>query len=64
MTEKVMITATYVSPANTFQATVETTSDLPADALGEAACEALRKAWRAGEDPCGSNIVIHLGEKK
>lgn len=60
-TKKVMITATYVSPKSTFQANVETTSDLPADALGEAACEALRKAWCAGEDPKGASIIIHLG---
>jgi hypothetical protein len=56
-----MISATAIGEGNTFTALLETTTDLPPDAIGEVVVMALQRIWRAGEDPTKSVIVIRFG---
>jgi hypothetical protein len=40
--------------------TVETTDDLPADALGEVVSLALNSAWRSGYDPADPHFAFSV----
>lgn len=41
-------------------AKIETTDDLPADALGEVVCRAVENAWKAGNDPTSFTIRVEF----
>lgn len=40
------------------QADIECSTDLPADALGEVAAQAINMAWKTGEDPVKFEVVL------
>jgi hypothetical protein len=54
------IKATIVGKLNTYTAWGETTTDLPADPIGEVVVEVLQKAWTAGEDPVNCVVIIQF----
>lgn len=63
MTDKrAMIKVTGIGSCNTFMTTIETSTDLPADAFGEVVTETVNKLWRAGEDMKACTIVITFGD--
>lgn len=57
-TDAALIRATFCGRGNTYQADIECSTDLPADALGEVVAEVINRAWRSGEDPAGCAVTL------
>jgi len=56
--KKALVTATFCGRLGSYQASVMTSTDLPAKDFGELSARILDQAWRAGEDPEGCAITI------
>jgi hypothetical protein len=54
------IKATVVGENNSFTSWGESSTDLPAEVIGEVVVEALQKAWRSGEDPAKCAILVQF----
>jgi len=61
MTQKALLKITVIGEQNTITHTATSSTDLPADAMGEATADAMQKMWRYGEDPTKCTMVIHFG---
>ena len=57
-TDRALVRATFAGRGNTYQQDIETSTDLPADALGEVVARVLDLASRNGEDPAGMTVVL------
>lgn len=57
---KAIIKATIIGKRNTYSETIESSTDLPPDPIGEVVVEALQKAWEAGEDPVNCVVLLQF----
>lgn len=55
-----VIKATVITREQTFTDEIETTDDLPSNAIGELCAGVVNRAWEAGNDPTTLTLVVNF----